>query len=307
MNILDNSKTEVYYRERITGRKVSETIFAERTLRWFYENYFGFQVFKYALNNSAFCWLYGKLQDLPSSCQKIPEFVDKYQINIEDAELALENYKSFNAFFSRRLKPEARPFAQAKNLFCAPGDGKVLVYPELLSETRLLVKGSSITLASLLTSEVDAKTYIGGSAMGARLAPYDYHRFHFPDDGEASLTRKIKGQYHSVNPIALSKIPDLYCRNKRAVTEFHSKNFGRIAYVEVGAITVGTIIQTYTPGSVLRGQEKGYFQYGGSTLILLFEPEAIAFDEDLIADSTAGIEVHVLAGSSIGKNLKKDN
>lgn len=299
--MLYNTKTEVYYRERKTGHQVCETIFAEQTLRWFYENYFGFQVFKYALNNSAFCWLYGKLQNLPSSSQKIPEFVAKYQINIEDVELPLESYKSFNAFFSRRLKLEARPFAEAKNLFCAPGDGKVLVYPKLFVETRLPVKGSSITLASLLASKIEAKTYIGGSALITRLAPYDYHRFHFPDDGEASSAIKIKGCYHSVNPIALSKIPDLYCRNKRNVTEFYSKNFGRIAYIEVGAITVGTIIQTYTPGSVIRGQEKGYFQYGGSTLVLLFEPGAIVFDEDLIADSAAGIEVHVLAGSSIGK------
>lgn len=301
--MVNNFKTEVYYRDRKTGRKISENIFAEKTLRWFYEDTFGSQVFKYALNNSNFCWLYGKLQDLPSSCQKIPEFVAKYQINIEEAELTLENYKSFNAFFSRRLKPEARPFTSAKNLFCAPGDGKVLVYPELLSETRLPVKGSSITLASLLASETVAKTYIGGSALILRLAPYDYHRFHFPDDGKAGLARKIKGCYHSVNPIALSKIPNLYCRNKREVTELDSKNFGRIAYIEIGAITVGTIIQTYTPGLVFRGQEKGYFQYGGSTLVLLFEPGMIIFDDDLIADSAAGIEVHVLAGSTIGKKL----
>ena len=261
-------RTEVHYRNRQTGEIVSETIFSEGTLRWFYEDPIGAKVFTYALNNQVFWWLYGKWQDGPWSRSKIKPFVNQYGINVEEAELPLHQYRSFNAFFSRRLKPDARPWSTESELFCAPSDGKVLVYPQLEEGTRLPVKGSYITLESLLTCQNSAKSYHGGSALIVRLAPVDYHRFHFPDDGKAGPAKKIKGRYHSVNPIALAKVPDLYCRNKRAVTKLFSRHFGRIAYVEVGAITVGSIIQTYTSGPVSRGQEKGYFRYGGSGVTL---------------------------------------
>jgi phosphatidylserine decarboxylase len=300
MSIATSSQTEVRYRDRETGEIVNENIALEKTLRWFYEDKLGFQVFGRLLNNPIFCWVYGKWQEHPSTRRKIAEFVAQHHINIDEAELPLASYRSFNAFFSRRLKPDARPFVANPDVFCTPGDGKVLVHPRLEQETRILVKGVSMDLRSLLASNAIAEIYRGGSALIVRLAPYDYHRFHFPDDGEAGAARIINGQYHSVNPIALAKVPDLFCRNKRAVTEFFSKHFGRIAFIEVGAITIGSIIQTYTPGWVTKGQEKGYFQYGGSTLVLLFEPEAIAFDDDLIQNSTEALEVHVKAGSRIG-------
>jgi phosphatidylserine decarboxylase len=298
---INSARTDVCYRDRQTGAIVTEPVFAETTLRWFYENPLGFQVFNVFLNNPTFCWLYGRWQNSPSTCKKIPEFVARYGINLEEAELPCDRYPSFNAFFSRRLKPGVRPFVSRPEIFCSPGDGKVLVYPQLQAQTRIPVKGRSISLAGLLASEAAAQPYRGGSALVIRLAPYDYHRFHFPDDGEASLAKTIEGQYHSVNPIALARVPDTFCRNKRAVTDLNSKHFGRIAYIEVGALTVASIVQTYTPGFVSRGQEKGHFQYGGSTLVLLFEPGAIAFDPDLIEDSANGLEVHVLAGSQLGK------
>lgn len=300
MSISNVTKTQVRYRDRQTNNIVTENIFAETTLRWLYEDDLGFKVFNYLLNNQIFCWLYGKSQDLPITRPKIAKFVSQHQINLEEIELPLESYPSFNAFFSRKLKPNARPFSPDSDLFCAPGDGKVLVYPQLTEHTQIPVKGTLITLKSLLASEVAAPTYYDGSALILRLAPYDYHRFHFPDAGKANPARYIPGQYHSVNPIALSKIPNIYCLNKRAITEFYSQNFGRIVYIEVGAITIGSIIQTHKPGIVTKGQEKGYFQYGGSTLVLLFEPGAIAFDRDLIRDSAQNLEVSVLAGSQLG-------
>ncbi len=301
MTIAAGQKTEVSYRIRKTGEIITEKIFAEKTLRWMYEDKIGFQVFKYLMNNAIFCWLYGKMQDLPGSKKKIAAFVHEHQINMEEAEKAIENYISYNDFFRRCLKPGSRPFNPNADIFSAPAEGKVLVYPKLEDNTRIPVKGATITIAGLLASETEAQRYIGGAAMIVRLAPYDYHRFHFPDDGEAAKARNIKGQYHSVNPIALAKVPDLFCRNKRSVTEFKSKNFGTIAYIEVGAICVGTIIQTYQPGKVTKGQEKGYFQFGGSTVVLLFEPGAIVFDADLIKDSAMNLEVHLQALSSIGK------
>ncbi len=296
-----SSRTEVYYRNRKTQEMIAETNLDENILRWFYENSLGFMVFQSILNNPLFCWLYGQYKKSSLTRHKIAAFVDKHQINSEEVELSLEEYTSFNAFFCRRLKPKARPFTEAVDVFCSPADGKVLVYSQLTPDTCMNIKGVNMNLNTLLASEKIANLYQRGSALIVRLAPYDYHRFHFPDTGKADIARYISGQYHSVNPIALAKIPGLFSLNRRAVTNFYSDNFGQIAYVEVGALTVGSIVQTYYPGRVYKGQEKGHFQYGGSTLVLLFEPGAIVFDDDLLQDSADNIEVQVFAGSPIGK------
>lgn len=294
-------RTEVVYRDRKTGAIVQEPVFSEKVLRWFYEHPLGFQVFNLFLNNRLFSRAYGLWHHLPASRKKIPNFIIQYGVNIDEFESPIEQYANFNDFFCRRLKPEARPFIQQSEIFCSPSDGKVLVYPNLKASTQIPIKGALISVAMLLGSEKYAKIYQNGSALVIRLAPYDYHRFHFPDDGVASSAKIISGKYHSVNPIALAKVPDTYCRNKRTVTQFKSKHFGQIAYVAVGALTIASIVQTYTPGAVRRGEEKGFFQYGGSTLVLLFEAGAIAFDCDLIENTANGLEVHVLAGSRLGK------
>lgn len=296
-------KTEVCYRDRKTGKIMTEKIFSENLLRWLYEDTLGFTVFNCFLNNQAFCWLFGKLQDRPRSRHKIFEFIKEYSINLEEVEFPPEHYQSFNAFFSRHLKTHARPFIKNADIFCSPGDGKVLVYPQLTKQTQIPVKGAAITVETLLASKSAAQTYQDGSALILRLAPRDYHRFHFPDRGKANRARYIKGKYHSVHPIALSKVPGILSQNQRAVTEFYSQNFGRITYVEIGATTVASIVQTYTPGMVDRGQEKGYFQYGGSTIVLLFEPGAIAFDQDLIQDSRQHLEVQVYTGNQLGTKI----
>jgi len=241
------------------------------------------------------------MQDKRRSRRKIAGFVEEHGIRAEEAELPLEEYRSFNAFFTRRLRADARPFAEDPDVLCAPGDGKALVFPVVDRTVKLPAKGASFSPAALLASGDQAKRFLGGSALVLRLAPYDYHRFHFPDSGEAGAVRCLRGEYHVVNPIALACVPELLCRNKRAVTVMDSDHFGRVAYVEIGALAVASIVQTYGPGRVERGQEKGYFQFGGSTIILLFEPGAAAFDEDLVRDSAEGMEVQVLAGSRIGR------
>jgi len=295
------SSTGVQYRDRRTGEIVIESVLYEPLLRWIYGHPAARKLIGLALNTAAFCWVYGKLQDLPGSRKKIPEFVARHRIDTEEAEFPVDHYRSFNAFFTRRLKPETRPFDRGPNVFCSPAEGKVQVVPRLEANTRIPVKSASIPIASLLASESDARPYEGGSALVIRLAPYDYHRFHFPDAGQAGPARVIPGEYHVVSPIALAAFPGMFCLNKRTVTPFLSERFGQIGYVEIGGFTVATIVQTYTPGQVTRGQEKGYFQFGGSTVILLFEPATIVFDDDLIRDSEAGLEVQAQVGSRIGR------
>ncbi len=296
-----DQKFEVNYRDRQTGEMVTEVLLYEPFQSWVYRYSVLFKIFNRVLNTSVFCRLYGKFQSLSWSRRKVYDFVARHGIDFEEIEFPLHHYRSFNAFFTRRLKSEARPFASEPDVFCAPAEGKVLVYPHLDEGLRIPVKGDSMTLASLLACESTADFYRGGSALIVRLAPYDYHRFHFSDAGEAGPARSISGRYYVVNPAALARMPDVLNRNKRSVTEFVSARFGQIAYIEIGGFAVASIVQTCTPGRVGRGQEKGYFQYGGSTLVLLFEPGAITFDEDLIQGSAEGVEVHVRVGSGIGR------
>ena len=111
----------------------------------------------------------------------------------------------------------------------------------------------------------------------------------------------VAGGYHSVNPLALERVPDIFHRNRRAICQLDTPHFGKIACVEVGALNVASIVQTYAPGPCARGGEKGYFQFGGSTIVLLFAPGTVAFDDDLVADTAAGLEVHVRTGAGVGK------
>jgi phosphatidylserine decarboxylase len=290
------SSTLVRYRKRDSGEIVEEAIFSERTLRWFYGHPVGWLVFNGLLNNRAFCDWYGRQMDRPKTAARIPGFIAQFGIDMAEAVPA--EYASFNAFFTRRLVPGARPFDPDPRALCSAGDGKLLVYPELADDVRLPIKGTACSPAALLAG--DASAFAGGAALVLRLAPYDYHRFHFPDGGTAQAARQVPGGYHSVNPIALARVPNLFCKNKRDVTLVDTDHFGRVAIIEVAAITIGTIVQTYAPGRVERGQEKGYFQYGGSTVVVLFQKGRVRFDADLVADSAAGTEVAVRCGSRIG-------
>jgi phosphatidylserine decarboxylase len=291
----------VPYRNRQTGEILEDILILPGVQRWLSRYKLGRCLFDMLLNNTRFCEWFGKYQDLAASRKNIRKFVDRFQINLDELERPLDQYETFNAFFSRRLKPDVRPFVSDPNSFCSPADGKVLVYPHLDGASRMPIKGASVGLAGLLDSEAAAQPYSGGAALVVRLAPHDYHRFHFPVSGEAGPARSISGKYNLVNPIGLSVRPDLFCRNKRTATDLVSPVFGRMACLEIAGLAVGRIVQTYTPGPVVRSQEKGYFQYGGSTLVLLFEPNTIVFDSDLIQDSKTDLEVHVRTGEQIGR------
>lgn len=163
----------------------------------------------------------------------------------------------------------------------------------------LPVKGSQISLPELLGDAELAERFQGGVAVIIRLAPADYHRFHFCDDGVASPWRPIAGRLHSVHPIALAAGAPSF-RNRRCVTRLASRHFGELVSVEVGALCVGTIEQTFLPGPVVRGQEKGMFHFGGSTVVLLAEPGRVELDRDLVESSLQGVETLVRLGERMG-------
>ena len=297
-----DDKMEIYYIDRKTGEKKKEIVKGHKYLEWSYDTKIGRFFLETLFKRKLASYIYGKLQDLSSSSKNIKSFVDELSINMEEAiETDPLKYKTFNDFFIRELKPDARPINNNKNVFISPADGKVFAYENIDIHKVIQVKGMEYSLVELFSSENLASQYEGGTCIVVRLAPSDYHRFHFPDSGVPKLINKIKGKFYSVNPIALKRIQKLYCQNKRELTLFESDNFGKIIMVEVGATCVGTIIQTYEENKwVERGKEKGYFKFGGSTVILFLQKDQVKIDEDIVNNTDLGYETKVYMGEEIG-------
>ena len=147
-----------------------------------------------------------------------------------------------------------------------------------------------------------ARAYSGGSLFVTRLYLNDYHHFHFPADGIARAAISIPGKYFAVSPYSEGELVPFYAENHRMVTLFESEHFGQLAMIEVGAFTIGSIQQRYQPGArVRKGEHKGFFELGGSIVILLFRKAAIRFDDDLCKNSLFGFETYVRLGESIGR------
>jgi phosphatidylserine decarboxylase len=287
---------------RIFDRKndgfIEEKIFGEGGIRFLYENPFGRGLESSLLSKPWFSKLYGSYQSTRRSARSIPEFIQNFQIPMEEFEEG--PFNSFNDFFIRRLKPGARSFSSEPGRFCAPAEGRYLFFDRVGTDTALPVKGATLNGPALLGHAPWAKHFEGGPGFIARLCPVDYHRFHFPDSGSVIERKRERGPLHSVNPIALAARGDLLFRNEREITVLETENLGKIAYVEVGAICVGKIVQSHSGTTFKRGDEKGYFLFGGSTVIVIAEPGRLQFDSDLLQRSSTGVETLIRLGESIG-------
>jgi phosphatidylserine decarboxylase len=242
------------------------------------------------------------LQKQSNSAQKIVPFIKKY--GIDSSEFVENQFASFNDFFIRKLKPEARPIEAAPTVAVLPADGRYLVFDSIKSVDHFYVKGQKFDLVGFLQDPILVDRFYSGSMVIARLCPTDYHRFHFPCDGFVGPSRLIDGPLFSVNPLALRKRFSIFSENKRMITEMKTTLFGELLYVEIGATCVGTIHQTYLSNSLVsKGDEKGYFSFGGSCVVLLFERGKIVFDQDLLKHSSQGIETKALFGQSLGKQM----
>ena len=213
-------------------------------------------------------------------------------------------FKTFNDFFIREVSPNSRPIPLDKNTLISPSDGRLYAYENIDMNKVVQVKGITYSLKELLGDSDIAKEYDGGTCLIFRLCPTDYHRYHFIDSGIPGANHFIKGNYYSVNPIALDKIPKLFCQNKREWSVFKSDNFDDVLYVEVGATCVGSIIQSHTIGKhVNRGDEKGYFKFGGSTVVLFLKKGIAKIDDDIIEQTKLGHETLVVMGEKIGTKI----
>ena len=210
----------------------------------------------------------------------------------------IEEFRNFNEFFYRELKPDARPASAPNNprIIVSPADCRSVVFNSINDATRIWVKGREFSVAKLLGNAYpdDAKRYNNGSMGIFRLAPQDYHRFHIPVDGVLDKPKLIEGEYYTVNPMAIRSALDVYSENIRYVVPIDSVTHGRVMVICVGAMMVGSTVITRKPGEkVAKAEELGYFKFGGSTLLLLFEPGVMRFDEDIVDNSNGAVETLV--------------
>jgi phosphatidylserine decarboxylase len=278
----------------------TEEVYGERWLRWAYENRWGKAATALVIKHAFFSKIYGWLMSRPASRERVLPFIEKYQINTKEMWGQPEFFPSFNAFFARKLKRDARPIAGGRDVIVYPGDGRHHAIPNIAEYDGFFVKGIRFDLEQLLRDDVLAERYARGSMLISRLCPVDYHRFHFPCAGIPGETRAINGPLYSVNPIGLRQRPSLLWENKRCLTKLHSEEAGEVLLVEVGATFVGSIRQTYRPDhGVAKGEEKGYFLFGGSCLITIFEPGRVKFASVLLEQSKQQREVYARMGDEM--------
>jgi phosphatidylserine decarboxylase len=288
----------IQYYERVSGQLKTEKVAGEKWLVWLYYNPVGEATLWALAKRKLVSAIYGNMMDRPSSAKKIHPFIEDFDIDLSIAQK--QEFNTFNDFFTRKLKAEERPVDTSSVIVVSPADGKILAYADI-SNSWFIIKGYRFDVASFLDNPDLAHKYHDGSLLIIRLAPMDYHRFHFPVSGKISPNKKIDGDYYSVNPLALRKKAEIFCLNKREYSILSNPLFGDVIMSEVGATMVGSIIQTFKGSIVNKGEEKGYFKFGGSTVVLLFEKSKIRIDKDLLINTAKGYETTVKMGERIGE------
>lgn len=301
----------IHFIDRCSGMVKTEKVYGAGGLKFIYGGDFisrivGLPLLHALVKTSFFSSVYGFWQKLRCSKKKIIPFIKDHEIDVSEFAEEPSSFHSFNDFFIRHLKPSARPIAQGSDIAIIPADGRYYFYQQIDVCDGFIVKGKKFSLADLLKSDALAQEYSQGSMVIARLCPSDYHRFHFPCEGTPSTSRLINGWLYSVNPIAIKKNLSIFTQNKRTICEIESESFGKVIYIDVGATCVGSINQTYEPDRLCaKGDEKGYFSFGGSSLILLFLPGSIKFDEDLLNATKQGMEIRCLMGQPMGTEAQE--
>ncbi len=287
----------IQFVNRQTGELVTESVMGNGALKFAYETLLGRTLWTVLFGSKFISALMGKKYDSPASKKAIRSLVAIPGCQAEEAEKPVADYASFNEFFTRKLKPGARPMGDG---FVSPADGRLMLYLNADADQPFPLKGATKNLREVFGPH-GAPEVAGGryDVAVVRLAPVDYHRFHFPCDCTTSAVQVIPGEYHSVNPIALIHRPDVYADNERQIVACETA-FGPMWMVDVGAFGVGTIVQTYTGTRHTKGDERGYFKFGGSTVILIAKAGAITYDDDIVANSAKGLESRVLCLEKIG-------
>ena len=253
------------------------------------------------LTKAAVSKLAGSILRCPASRFHIKGFIKRNNIDMD--EYRNTKYRSFNDFFIREIKEGFRPFPESKNDVAAPSDGKLTAY-QISSNSVFSIKNSKYSVSDLLGDKKLADEYNNGTCLIFRLSPDDYHRYSFIDDGEILEKRRIEGKLHTVRPIACQQF-DVFCQNSREYTVIQTANFGKIIQMEVGALFVGRISNYNNSKNVKRGDEKGMFQFGGSTIILLFRENEIKVSKEIYENTQKNKETVVKMGNKTGEKKQQ--
>ena len=295
---------QIEYYNRYSKRVEIEPVYGEKFLKLLYNSRFGNLTLRFLVKRKMFSAIWGNIMRRPYSKKYILPFVRKYHINTDILDQRVDTFKTFDEFFSRKLRTSARPIVTWPGTVVFPCDGRHLLIQNPKNLPDFFIKGQTFDLEALLLNKDLAKEFKNGQIVISRLAPIDYHRFHFPCDATIKKIYKINGDYKSVNPIATKKNIKIFFENKRIVSVMHSDEIGNFLMVEVGATGVGSIHQTAKAGvAYKKGDEKGYFSFGGSTIITIFQNNHIRFAEDLKRASASGMEMFALMGDDLGRKI----
>lgn len=279
----------------LQGKKVSNITNQDKLLSFLYTNIFGRMLLK-PLIQPQVSKLAGRYLSSAHSKWLISKFIERNEINMDIYEEC--DYSSFNDFFTRKIKPDCRTVPEDLDVLISPCDCLATVYP-IQENTTFSIKNTEYTLRSLLRSPRLAKRFRGGYAYILRLTVEDYHRYLYSVSGKQSKNYHIDGTFHTVNPIANDYLP-IYKENTREYTVIHSKEFGDVLQMEVGALLVGKISNHKQSTVVTRGEEKGFFEYGGSTIVVLTQKGRVTPRSDLLTNSKNGYETKVLQAHPLG-------
>lgn len=277
------------------GKKIVDDSHQDKLLHLLYTHVWGRVLLK-PLVTPSFSKLAGRLLDTRFSTRLVPGFIKNNHIDMSYYQKT--DYLSFNDFFSRKIKAGARIFSPEETDLISPCDCYATAY-RIDPTLRVSIKHTVYSAASLLRSKKLAARYAGGTLLILRLTVGDYHRYHYPVSGIQSKNHFIPGILHTVNPIANDYIP-IYKENSREYTVIRSPEFGDVTQMEVGAMLVGKICNHKHSCKVSRGEEKGYFQYGGSTIVLFLEKDAVTLRQDLMANTKHGYETQLYLGDTLG-------
>ena len=278
------------------GRYERESVVAEKWMRLIYESPVGSATLPHLVKRKALSRLYGMYCRTKLSAVQIPKFIQQYDVDMTGFE---GPYKNFADFFSREKKDVA--FPKQPDLLGSPCEGLLSAVNGIQPEKLIAAKDSFFSLPELFGDEALAGAYRGGTMLRIRLTPANYHRMHFFDEGKITKTQFLNGDLYSVSPLALRRVARLYCRNKRALVLFSSKNFGDVAIVEVGATFVGSIVHCFKDGDIVnRGQQASYFLPGGSLVLIFFKKGAFVPSETVLAQTLGGFETKTSIGDALG-------
>ena len=297
-----SARDSIEYYDRYAGEIHREQVYGEAWLRRIYGNPMGSLMLWVLIRRSLFSRWYGWRMQSEASRSRIAPFIREFGINTDEFEHPMSSYASFNDFFIRKLKAEVRPIANEEDTAVFPTDGRHLGFNDVSELEGVFAKGQTFDLTRLFGSKEHAFPYREGSLVISRLCPLDYHRFHFPIDGTATCPTLINGWLYSVNPVALRRNLAILWQNKRYLSFVDDEHFGRVASFEIGATCVGSVSYTGSfPSQVCKGEEKGWFSFGGSMVLTFFQRNRIQLAEDLLAHSREGRETYAKMGDAMGQ------